>query len=323
MRMAQIARAWDEFFFKPSSTLPFCVFRILYGLLMLQLFLLQLAPDWQFWYGPQSPINPDAAARWFWYQPVFDLFTLFGNTVQGSEVVFALCVISTLFLTIGFATRYSAIVLFMCMVSLHCHDPWNINGGDCFLRLTAFFLALGHPGEMLSVDSWLRRRFFPQATPRNFWPWAQRLFQIQVALVYWQTSMAKLSGTQWIDGSAVWYATRLEDLMRLPIPYLFDNILICKLLTWSALGIEVALWTLIWIKELRYWVLVAGLLLHLGIDATISLPLFEWAFIASYITFISPEDLSTFFTRTKSLLHRTPTPQPDMLPAGLNSTQQP
>jgi hypothetical protein len=38
-------------------------------------------------------------------------------------------------------------------------------------------------------------------------------------------------------------------------------------------------------------VLAAALILHLGIDATINLPVFEWAFIAGLITFVDAEDL--------------------------------
>ena len=55
--------------------------------------------------------------------------------------------------------------------------------------------------------------------------------------------------------------------------------------------IELSLWTLIWFKEFRYWVLAAGVLLHLGIDWSMNIPLFEYIMIASYIVFIDASDI--------------------------------
>jgi uncharacterized membrane protein YphA (DoxX/SURF4 family) len=299
MKVETILKGWNEFFFKPQSPLPFAVFRILYGLLILQILLVQLWPDRMFWYGADGVLDTQAVLRFFWQQPVFDLFNITGDGAGGVTLIFCVSVLAALFVTIGLGTRYSAWLLFMCLATLHMHNPTNLNGGDCFLRITAFYLALSNAGEALSVDRLLKRKFAPESLKEECWPWAQRLFQIQVALVYWQTSVAKLSGEQWINGTAVWSAVRLEDMYRLPIPFIFDNLLVCQLLTWGTLIIEVSLWTLIWVKELRYWVLLAGLALHLGIDLAISLPIFEWAFICAYVTFIDPQDLKNFFVQVR------------------------
>ena len=56
--------------------------------------------------------------------------------------------------------------------------------------------------------------------------------------------------------------------------------------------IELGLGTLVWFRELRYPVLLAGLCLHLGIEYAMNIPLFEWISIATYAVFIYPEDLS-------------------------------
>ncbi len=52
------------------------------------------------------------------------------------------------------------------------------------------------------------------------------------------------------------------------------------------------MWSLIWFRELRYFVLAGTLVMHIGIDHSINLPVFEWIFVASFITFIYPEDLT-------------------------------
>ncbi len=302
MKLAQITDAWNEFFFKPQSPLPIAVFRILYGLLVLQCLIIQLLPDFEFWYGEKGIVLGTTSVTHFWRQPTFDLFSITGGSPLGLQIFLGCTILAAVCLTIGLATRYSAIFVFLAFVSMHAHDPMNINGGDCFIRIAAFYLAISYAGEALSVDRWLAKKFGSDEGPKEYWPWAQRMLQIQVAIVYWQTSAAKLSGAQWLDGHAIYYATRLEDMYRFPIPFIYDNLTTIQLITWTTLVIEVALWTLIWVKELRYWVLLAGLCLHIGIDTSISLPLFEWAFICSYVVFIEPEDLRKAYRRAREFI---------------------
>jgi uncharacterized membrane protein YphA (DoxX/SURF4 family) len=304
MKWETIRRGWDEFFFKPQSPLPFAVYRILYGVLILVCLCVMIGPDREFWYGQNGIMDQAIIVKNYWRQPIFDLFNITGDGIVGLNIVFYTALVSAFFVMIGFGTRYSAWLLFMCMVSFHYHDPWNLNSGDAFLRLSALFLGFSQAGEALSVDKWLKKKYHPEQVKEAYWPWAQRLFQIQVAIVYWQTSVSKLSGDQWINGSAVWYATRLEDMIHFHVPFIFDSVFLCHLFSWGTLVIETALWTLIWVKELRYWVLLAGLALHVGIDIFISLPLFEWAFICSYVTFIEPADLEAFFARVRAFCVR-------------------
>jgi hypothetical protein len=312
MSLSQLCDWWNEFFFKPQSPLPIAVFRILYGVLLLTTLLVHFAPDFDFWYGPNGIMPGDAASLFFFRQPTFNVLAVLGHNANLLHVYFYSIVVAGLFLTIGLGTRYSAFYCFLGLVSLHNQDPFNINGGDNFLRLVPLYLSMSQCGERLSVDRLIKRRWFPGLLKEEYWPWAVRLVQIQIAIVYWQNSVAKLAGPQWISGTAVYYATRLQELSGLPIPYLFDNPTICAVLTWGALCIEVSLWTLIWVKECRYWVLLAGVLLHLGIDLSINLPIFEWLFICSYICFVEPVDmqrvLDFIVLRFKARFHKVAPP---------------
>jgi hypothetical protein len=292
MNINDLIAGWNKFFFEPQSPLPVAIFRILYGLLLLQLYILQLLPDYMFWYGPHGVISLPTVQQFFYAgAPVFDTLALFPNNEVLLYAYLYSLILAAVFLTTGVLTRYSALYTFLGLVSLHHHNPFNINGGDCFMKLAAFYLAFSYCGEALSVDRWFKQKFSKKPLPEKYWPWAQRMLQIQIVIVYWQTDVAKLAGDMWINGNAIYYASRLQDLHRFPIPFLFDNPVTCKLLCWSTLFVETALWTLIWIRQFRYWVLLAGVLLHLGIDYTMALPLFEWAFISSYVLFIEPDDL--------------------------------
>ncbi len=118
------------------------------------------------------------------------------------------------------------------------------------------------------------------------------MLQMQFTLAYLDTFLWKFTGTRWLDGSAVYWATRMHEFIRFPLPFFLDNPYCLRVLSWATLVIEFSLSTLIWFKETRYVVLLAGLCLHLGIDFFINLPVFEWVFISMLVLFVYPEDLA-------------------------------
>ena len=65
-------------------------------------------------------------------------------------------------------------------------------------------------------------------------------------------------------------------------------------MTWGALFIEFALGTLVWIKELRYPVIFGGVLLHLGIEFTMTIGFFEWMMMFSFLLFVDSEHLEVY-----------------------------
>jgi hypothetical protein len=157
-------------------------------------------------------------------------------------------------------------------------------------------LAFSNAGDAFSLDN-LIRAFredwrLTGFAPRLSAPWAQRWIQLQLAFVYFQAFFSKIPGKHWIDGWAVYFASRYDDCQRFMIPYVFDTPFVIKGLTWGTLVIEFALWTLVWFKEVKYWVLFAGILMHLGIDLTMNLPMFEWIMMVCYLSFVEPKDLT-------------------------------
>jgi hypothetical protein len=92
-------------------------------------------------------------------------------------------------------------------------------------------------------------------------------------------------------------------MQRFPVPT-FHHLFIYQTLTWMTLLIEFALGALVWFKELRYPVLLAGICLHLGIEYAMNIPLFELMAMATYINFVEPEDLTRMWDWTRNLMGR-------------------
>ncbi len=143
------------------------------------------------------------------------------DLADGRTAVTALLVVLSLacaFLIVGQFTRLAAAIVFVGIVSLERRNPFVFNSGDGLLRVIAFYLMLAPSGASLSLDRWRRAR-------DSFWefparaPWALRLMQVQLSIVYLSGLRAKLAGPTWNDGTAVSYAVRLEDLARFDLPH--------------------------------------------------------------------------------------------------------
>lgn len=250
-------------------------------------------------YGPNGIVSL-ATAQQYGNQLRFSLFDYLPNT---EKVTFALAIVNlvaVLFMTLGAWTRTSIAIAFITLTSFHHRNGFILNSADSVLRIILFLLFFTHCGDVFSLD---RRRLLKKGlaptTPHEKSPWALRMIQIQFCIIYIATVLFKIKGDKWADGTAVYIATRLDEFVRFELP-LLNNMFIIKLFTWSTLVVEFALGTLVWIKELRYWVLLSGVLLHLTIEYTMSIPIFEWAMIVLMISMFDSRDVESWLNKQKN-----------------------
>jgi hypothetical protein len=285
MRVARdrIRTGWNTFWFRPEPTSTIAVVRIVFGFVA-TLWTLSQAPTLLTFYGTDGvvPAVPDLG--------VGDWTLL--NVSTSAPVVVGLWVATLLGavgVMIGFRTRLATIMLFVGVVSFARRDPYILNAGDMLLRTLAFYLIFSPAGEALSLDRWRRAR-------DEFWdfplraPWALRLIQIQLSVVYLSTVWEKLQGGRWRDGTAVSYALRIGDVRRFPTPgFLADSVVLSELMTFGTLLLEVSLAVFVWNRTLRPWVLALGVSLHLSIEFTMVVGFFSLLMLTTYLAFLSPD----------------------------------
>jgi vitamin K-dependent gamma-carboxylase-like protein len=167
-------------------------------------------------------------------------------------------------LVLGFRTRIAAVCAWIGLISLTRRDPYVFNSGDALLRNIALFLALAPSGAALSLDRWRTAR-------SSFWtfparaPWALRLIQVQISMVYLFTVWAKARGERWFAGTAVSESLRVGDLLRLRLPdALTDSVLLANLLTFGTIAVELSLALFIWNRRWRPYVIAAAMEAFLG-----------------------------------------------------------
>ncbi len=292
--LKDITSGWNRFFFEPVSPLPIAVYRILFGLGVIANHVL-LMPDLHAWFSDRGTISFATGGRLVGGAGL-SLFAVLPPTAFWMWFVWALSFVTALLVTIGLFTRTSSIVLFLTLVTLHHRNPVILNSGDTWFRIAGFFLMFSQAGAALSVDRLVRiARGKESGAPEARVPWAMRMIQLQLAFLYFHAFVWKAIGPMWLSGTAVYYTSRLSEFWRFPVPYVFEHMWTIKIWTWATLVVEFALGTLVWVKELRYWVLLAGLLMHLGIDYSMNIQLFAFVMVSAYVLFVAPEHLERAF----------------------------
>lgn len=297
--MKNLKRMFLEFWQNGKSREVLASYRIVYGLLII-LNVLLLVPDFSSFFSEGGVLSLSESRTWTGW--VFlNLFRFdFINSTNAdvfAQFLFFAWLVSGFGILLGYKFRFFAIINFIAITSFHQRNLLILNSGDLLFRVMGFYLILAPANRIWSLDHYLKMKKNQVWKPYlfgEFWP--LRLMQIQMSLLYISTYLYKTLGNLWFDGTAVYYTSRLESFYRFHIPYVFDQIWLIKLMTWGTLIVEGALGFLIWIPFLRPWVLIAGMALHLGIETTMNIPMFQWVMMASYLLFL-PEG---FWTRKRT-----------------------
>ena len=266
---------WSHWAFDPIDTAPMAALRIAVGLLTIG-WTLSLLPDAQTFLGSggvQHGLPHYDSGAW-------------AVQIGPPYLILAVLLAAAVALTLGWRTRVVSVLIWLLLVAIQRRDPWILNSGDLLLRELAFFVMLMPAGETWSLDA--RRR----GVERLRAPWGLRLVQMQVSAIYLFSVWAKVRGTTWNDGTAVGIALQLQDLQRFAVPAsVSTSLLVSAILTYSSLAVEASLAFGLWLPRLRYWVMAAGVGLHLGIEASLLIGWFSLAIVSSYVVFVPPEHL--------------------------------
>lgn len=310
--LAQIGDGWERFWFTPQPTSTLALFRIAFGLVATG-WTATLAPDLFALFGPDGVLP----------EPLRPLGTWGLLAISDHPAVIVAVFVATLVagvaLILGYRTRLAAAVVFVGILSFQRANPMMINSGDGLVCNLALYCALAPSGTSLSLDRLrtARRRFweFPARAP-----WALRLVQIQLSVVYLSTVWHKIQGDKWRDGSAVSYALRLADIHRFATPtFLTDSVVIAEIMTFGTLALELSLAILVWNRAARPWVLALGVSMHLGIEYSMLVGFFGFTMLTAYLAFLPAETASRWILAIRDRLASwAPTPYAEqvlLLPA--------
>lgn len=302
LNFKDVIKLWNKFFFTERPTYNLAIFRIIWGTLIFFNILVEFGNIEDF-YGPAAMVSfKTANMRLDGFY--FNLFNLFKENLFNTYLIYFMTLISLFLVTIGLFTRASLFIALIGITSLHLRNIWVLSSADTLIRCIFIILVWSPCFNIFSVDSWMAaRKGRPFSVEASQWTW--RLLQIQLCVVYLWTAWSKIKGESWFDGSAVYYATRLETMKHYTIPWILDSKFMLRMLTWSSLATEFALGIFVWFNKTRKPVILAGILFHLGIEFVMAIPFFEWVMIVLLLNFFEPEEYSEMLSRIKNKVKNT------------------
>ncbi len=307
-----------DFWTRPICAEPLALFRILIGIVLLLSLLTSFGPRLPLDLGPDGLCPGRAADDWIKRSgrfcllrgpvnlPFLEAFVP-AQTVQEwrewcdapahAAWLFAVLTAAVACMTLGIGTRLSTLIAWALFISFNQRLPWVLNGGDSMMRCALFYLLFAPAGAVWSLDSLLWRRSQPKESPVLIPPWSVRLMQIQLAVVYLFTGVSKLNdgwpGNEWINGEALYWVLNDLSLTRWPYFWLPVPMLLCRLLSWGTLALELGFAFVMALPRGRYtfylrsFMLLAGVALHVGILVHTEVGWFSPATLCWYVLFLN------------------------------------
>ncbi len=288
-------RAWNRFLFAPVSARPLGLFRIVYGVLMVA-YLLLMTVEFNFWYTDQGLLQGNEAyeaAGSTWRGQVEHLRFSPLNYVHdpiSPRVVYAIALVSAVGLTVGWRTRTMSIVFWLAFLSLYHRNPSSNGGPDAMPAIVSFYMMLCPCGAAYSIDALREARKRGTEAEPLITPWALRLLQMQMCLVYFQSCVIKCDGATWMDGTATHYVLFNREFGFFNLEWLGAYPLLVNGMTHVALLAEFALAFWLWFRPTRRWAILGGIVLHAGIRPVLNIPGFGELMCATYLAFLDPDE---------------------------------
>ena len=202
---------------------------------------------------------------------------------QAQAVLFAVAAGLAGALLAGYHTRLATVGSWVLLVSLQNRNPFIGQGGDDLLRMLLFWGIFLPWGRVWAWDA--RQR--PAPARYGYFSAATVAYVVQLALLYWCTALLK-NGAEWTrDGTALYYAFSLDQVL-LPLGrWLYPYPGLLRFLTFATYYIELLVPFALFLPVgvARWRLLVVGVLFgfQLGISLTLYVGLFFLVNMASLL----------------------------------------
>jgi Vitamin K-dependent gamma-carboxylase len=296
-RQASVKKAWrtafhvmlakiDAFFFAPSTTL-WGVIRIGAALLVLGPLLLSgYSGNYERLFGHWGSL-PRSEALDAIYWPGF-VFLLNSDPAWIWRVYWATCG-AAMCLAVGLWTRGAAVATWFLYVATIQRNLMSFNGETGILAFLLLGLALAPAPQRFSIDHLVLKRPLPMRA--EMWP--ARFIQLNICLMYFFTTVAKLLGSWDLGRGEIWYQITLSDWFRFPEWEWLRAPWFCWLCVHGSLVLEGSFAFLVWTR-VRVPLVTAMMCLH-GVIAVLfgnALIVFNLAAIVGLFAFLRRGDAS-------------------------------
>lgn len=300
---AAFARGWQRFFHEPCDARIYATLRIVFASLVL-IHLATLYPDLDLWFTAGGILPLENALK-IASPYSSSILAMLPDTSAVVHTCFWITVTHAACLLVGFLPQVNSLCLFIWIVSFQVRNDVINDGEDRLMRLMCFLMIWMPTGHCWSINALLRNAFASRHAARDVAQasdylvpiWSLRLLQIEMATMLFSSALVKLGGDPWLNGTALYYVSRLDDHFgRFYVPaFFFDTPWVVASITWAVLLAEILCPLLIWFRETRLPSLFVLVAFHLANEWTMNLFLFHWLMLCGWMAFVTPADFSLLF----------------------------
>jgi len=271
------------------------VARIIYGLVIVLFVIANFARRNYLWGAASGWVKPIQSFT-TWTAP----FTFYSSSDPEwlFTLKFLLLGVVGLALLLGWHSRIAAIVTLFLYISLVSTNPVATDQTDNALRIILFYFVFADMSVHWSLDARrrrrraekgrARRRILPEWFPNILHNGAIIAVALQIFIIYVVAGLSKVKGSQWQDGTAVYYPLHLDSLSPWPAlsHLLVSNSILVNIVTYFAVFIQLFFPFLLLARWTRVIALLGIVGMHVGIGILMGLPLFSMAMMAADGIFI-------------------------------------
>jgi hypothetical protein len=304
-----------NFLSQQQALIGLSIVRIFFGIAMLYELVINIPIRYLLW-GPNGIVSYQDYVSMAKTNNIYTLFDFGSSPLVVDVIIFGGIIVSILYI-IGFKTRIMGILMTMLMFSIYTRDFAITHGGDNILRILFVYLAFANVGAYFSVDAWWRKRrkgkWFAKlrdneglkdlGTIIHNFAWFTCV--IQLVFMYFASGTYKVMGEMWQNGTALYYASRVQEFYTPGINELlwkYEPVLI--LFTYITVIFQIAFPFLLLNRYTKFLAVFVACLLHIGIAVSMGLVDFSWVMIGCECMLLFDKDYRRLAALWKRVFHR-------------------
>ena len=304
-----VGENWNRFWYTPSDPFSTSILRIIIGIAALY-FVLSHSADLIRWFGNDGLLPSDTVTtleqtiesadpgvasismpslRMSYLHWIRSPFWLWTAHVTGLLII--------VMFTIGLATRYTALLSFVVVISYINRAPMITGEFEPLLSMLLLYLCIAPAGVYLSLDRFLATRHNSiNKGQQEDGPStsitatiAVRLMQIHLSMFYLLMPLSKLAGRTWWDGEAVWWLITRTEARIVDLTFMHNVPDLVYLWTHLIVLFELCFAVLIWNRWARPLLLMLSVPMWISLGLITGLVSFSMIMLAGNLVFIPAE----------------------------------
>lgn len=207
-------------------------------------------------------------------------------------------ILMLVFLLFGIGRKITALIIFIQFSILQTYTTPILNGGDNLLTFLLLYFMLTNSYNYLVLNKSNKQNTQISNLLSNISVYSML---IHLCYVYFISGIHKLHSDVWFNGTALYYILSIERFQSNFCYLIKDNGFIVTISTYFIIFFEIFFCILIWLKYFRNFMLISGIILHLGIFIFMMIFDFEIIFISTYGFFLTNTEWENTLNRLINL----------------------